>query len=274
MASPLGIIAGGGELPISIAKQCIADGRGAYVIALEEAANPADYPAGSATSFRIGAIGGILKHLKKAGAEEILLAGHIKRPSLSGLRPDLKGTQLLAKLGSKILGGDDSLLRFIIEFLESEGLKVVGVADVAPALLAAEGILGAIEPNKTIKEDIEYGLPRAIALGKADIGQAVVCYNKAILAAEALEGTERMIARAGEIRHDDNGGTLIKCSKPQQELRADLPTIGVDTVEQCKQAGLHAIAIQAQKTIILNRTAVIEAANKAGIALIGINVDG
>lgn len=273
MAAPLGIIAGGGALPHSLLAAAKADGRNVCIACMEGASDASEYADVPADNFRLGAIGSIIKFLKKNGVEEVIMAGRVARPSLSNLRPDLKATKLLAKLGSKILGGDDVLLRAIIDFLESEGFRVVGVKDIAPELLAGNGILGAVEPNKQVLSDIEKGRHVANIIGREDIGQAIVQYNGATLAVEALEGTERMIARAAEIRHDATGGVLVKICKPKQSLRADLPTIGTDTIAQAKAAGLSGIAIEAAKTIMLDKAQLIADADAAGLFLYGFEGD-
>ena len=271
--APLGIIAGGGALPRALADAAQAKGRDVSIIAIEGAAETDTLGNHPYASFRIGAIGGMVKQLKKEGAEQVIMAGRVARPSLANLRPDLTATKLLAKLGSKILGGDDALLRALIDFLEKEGFSVVGVNDIAPQLLAPEGIIAAHTPDSQAQKDIERGAKSAHILGQEDIGQAVVIYNGAVLAAEALEGTERMIARAAKIRHDDAGGVLVKMCKPKQELRADLPTIGPDTITQAKAANLNGIAVEAGKTILLEREKLIAAANDARLFLCGVKHD-
>lgn len=273
MAAPLGIIAGGGALPHCLVEAARKEGREVCVVQIEGSQQSDPFSGVACETFRMGAIGGIVKFFKSHNTAEVIMAGKVTRPSMSNLRPDFKGTKLLAKLGSKILGGDDALLRAIIDFLEAEGFKVVGIKDVAAELLAPTGQLGKHSADKQAENDLQKGKTIASIIGAQDIGQAVVQYNGATLAVEALEGTEHMIARAASVRHDPKGGVLIKACKPKQELRADLPTIGPDTVAQAVQAGLSGIAIEAGKTIMLDKEALLANADAAGLFVYGFEGD-
>lgn len=266
----LGIVAGSTDLPRIIAETCQKQGRPCFILALEDICEPKTVQDMPHAWSRIGALGHAMKTLKAHGAIELIMAGKVTRPKMANLRPDLKGTQLLAKLGSNFLKGDDELLRAVIAFLEKEGFTVVGAREVMPECLAQEGVLGAITPDKHLQADIEFGAKMARGIGKLDIGQSVIVQNHQVIGIEAIEGTAALIRRCAELKPEAKGGVLVKCCKPHQDERADLPTIGVATIEQCVEAKLSAIAIEAGKTLMLEKDTLIEQANAAGIAIVGI----
>jgi hypothetical protein len=269
----LGIIAGRGELPRTLIHACEHSGRPYFVLALEDAADE-DTVAATGDNYawiRLGAIGKALELLHKQQVKEVVMAGYVSRPKLSTLRPDLKGTKLLAKIGSQLLTGDNELLNSIVEFLEDEGLQVVGAEDVVRDLVAPEGLIGSHYPDKRAQSDIAFGARIARAIGELDIGQAVVVQNQKVLGVEAVEGTDALIARCATLR-DDKGGVLVKVKKPQQERRVDLPTIGVATVQNVAKSGLAGIAIEAGASLIINRREVARTADALGIFVVGFTM--
>lgn len=269
----LGIIAGGTELPRIIAENCLAQGRPFFVLALEDACDAATTEGLPHSWARLGAIGKAITALRHEGVEELVMAGKVQRPRLAALRPDLKATRLLSRLGSNLLKGDDELLRTIIEFLEEEGFRVVGVDAVVEGLLAPEGLLGSHYPDKRAQADIEYGAHIARGIGELDIGQSVVVQNHQVLGIEAIEGTAELIRRCGYFKTDEKGGVLVKLKKPSQERRADLPTIGVATIEQLHAAGFAGIAVEAGSTLMIDRRGIINRANELGIFVVGFSVE-
>ena len=197
------------------------------------------------------------------------MAGAIARPSLAELRPDLGTARWLARIGTAS-SGDDGLLRSIIQALETEGFTVRGIDDLLSGLVADAGTYGRTQPDEAAWADIERGVSVAKALGAADVGQAVVVQQGLVLAVEALEGTDALLRRAAELRRDGPGGVLVKVTKPRQERRADLPSIGSGTVEGSATAGLKGIALEAGGTLIIDREAVIRAADAAGLFIVGL----
>ena len=167
--------------------------------------------------------------------------------------------------GITLSKGDDGLLRAITEFIEERGFKVVGPHQLDSGFLADQGTLGSVAPNSQDHTDIVKGIEIVLAIGKLDIGQAIVIRNGYVLAVEAAEGTATMLARCREFAWDHPAGVLVKLAKPGQELRADMPTIGIETIDQAASAGLNGIAIEARRTLIIDREQVIEAANASGI---------
>ncbi len=271
MSAPakLGIIAGGGVWPSRLAKACGDQGRDCHIIALKEHCDEALLDGLPHTWVDIGAVGKVFSVLGSEGCAEVVLAGPIERPSLSSVKPDLRGMKLIPKLLKA--GGDDGLLRVLVEEFESEGYRVVGIDDVVGGLLAAGGPIGRLAPDDVALGDIARGIEVARSLGALDVGQAVVVQQGHVLGVEAAEGTDRLLERCGELRREGAPGVLVKISKPGQERRADLPTIGVETVRAAASAGLAGIAVEANNVLITDRSAVAEAADKAGIFIIGID---
>ena len=268
----LGIIAGGTELPHVIAQACMAQGREVFMLALEDACDAEVSESIPHAWTRIGSLGTAISMLHAEGVKELVLAGKVKRPRLAGLRPDLKATKLLARLGSSLLKGDDELLRTIISFLEEEGFRVVGVDEVVKDLITPEGPLGSVRPDKRSQADIEYGVRMAKGIGELDIGQAVVVQNHQVLGVEAIEGTDKLIERCAALKVEERGGVLVKVKKPKQERRVDLPTIGVATVERVAAAGFAGIAIEAGSSLMLDRKAVMRKADELGVFVVGFTL--
>jgi DUF1009 family protein len=269
MAGRLGIIAGAGELPLRAVEACRAVGRPVFVLALEGAASPATVESVPHAWIRLGAAGQGLRLLKENGVEELVMIGGVRRPSLFALRPDWRTARFFARIGYRALG-DDGLLRAVIRELESEGFRVVGADTVLGDALATEGPLGALRPDVQAESDIGRGLEVARALGALDVGQAAVVQQGIVLGVEAAEGTDALLARCGPLRRDGPGGVLVKVAKPGQDRRADLPTIGPATVAAAAAAGLRGIAVEAGATLVADRTAVVAAADRVGLFVVGI----
>jgi DUF1009 family protein len=272
--SPLGIIAGSGELPRVLIRACAELERPYFVLALQDAvdAETIELAGAAHATIRLGAIGKAMEALRAHAVNEVVLAGKVTRPKLSTLRPDLKGAKLLARIGSQLLSGDNELLAGIVEFLEEEGFKVSGADDVVRDLLAPEGMIGSIYPDKRAQGDIEIGARIARAIGALDIGQAVIVQNGQVLGVEAVEGTDALIARCTALKPEPSGGVLVKVKKPQQEKRVDLPTIGIATVERVAECGFAGIAIEAGASLIVNRREVAKRADVLGIFLVGFSI--
>lgn len=267
----LGILAGGGDLPARIIQTCRESGRDFFVLAFEEQAAPATVDGTPHAWVRLGAVGTAIDHLHDAGVEELVMAGAIRRPSISALRPDLRAAKMLARTGAAALG-DDGLLKALIGQLENEGFRVVGPETILPGLLAGAGPYGAHTPSRQAAEDIERGIIAAHDLGARDLGQGAVVHRGRVLAVEAADGTDAMLARVAEERAGDAGGVLVKVRKPGQEDRVDLPTIGPATVAAAAKAGLEGIAVEAGGALVVDRDALVAAADAAGMFVIGIPV--
>jgi len=265
MAARLGIVAGAGDLPQRIADAAREAGRDVFVLGLEGFAQP---PLPQAW-VRLGAAAQGIDILRAQGVTELVLAGGVRRPSLLALRPDLRTAKFVAKIGMRALG-DDGLLRAIVAELEGEGFRVVGADTILNAALAPEGVLGKIVPDEIARGDVARGVTAARALGALDIGQAVVVQQGVVLGVEGTEGTDALVARCASLALDGPGGVLVKMAKPEQERRADLPTIGPDTVVRAADAGLRGIAVEAGAALILDRAETIAAADARGLFIVGV----
>lgn len=271
-SAKLGIVAGGGTLPAQIIDACRKNGRDFFVIALKGQAASGSFAGVPHIWLRLGAAGEAIARLKTAGCEDLVMAGAVARPPWWALRPDRWTAVFLARSRARILG-DDGLLKALIRTLEDdEGFRIVGADTLVPELLAAEGVYGKVKPDQQAEDDIEQGIGAALEIGSRDIGQGAVVQLGEVLAVEDVNGTDAMLRQARRMRLDGPGGVLVKVRKPGQEQRADLPTIGAATVEAAWRAGLRGIAVEAGGALVLDREALIEAADRAGLFVIGVDV--
>jgi hypothetical protein len=268
MADRLGIVAGAGALPLRLVEACRAVQRPVFVLAFEGAADPAVTAGVPHAWLRLGAAGEGIRILRENSIEELVLAGGVKRPSLLSLKPDWRTAKFFARIGYRAFG-DDGLLKAIMRELEEEGFRVLGADSILGAALAPEGPLRRL-PDGQAEADIALGFKIVRALGALDIGQAVVVQQGLVLGVEAIEGTDALIARAAGLRREGPGGVLVKGLKPGQDRRADLPTIGPETVTAAAAAGLRGIAIEAGATFVLDRDQLVAAADRAGLFVVGV----
>tara|TARA_R110000824_G_scaffold46624_1_gene133650 strand:+ start:1048 stop:1890 length:843 start_codon:yes stop_codon:yes gene_type:complete len=262
----LGIIAGGGLLPEILVQRCHAAGRPVFVAALKGQGDAGRFSDTEVETFRLGAVGGIIKRLKSLDITDIVLSGAVQRPRAADLIPDLWSARFLAR--TKALGrGDDGLLTAILTALEDqEGFRVLAPHDLAPDLLTPAGTLSVQALSREMARDLAAGIAGARAHGRRDAGQAVIAAGGRVVAWEGPQGTEAMIAAAGL---EARGGILVKAMKPGQEPRVDLPAVGPDTVDQAVAAGLHGISVEAGRSLILDRDEMIRRADAAGLAVHG-----
>lgn len=267
-AAKLGILAGGGELPRLLIDACQRIGRDVFVIAFKAQCDPKTVVGVDHAWVGVGKAGKSIEHLKANAVEELVMAGSIKKPSIAQLMPDARTLKFFA---SGVLNkGDDTLLSAIVQSLEAEeGFRMVGVHDVMPELLCPEGVLGSVIPSDADQASILTAIHAAIELGEKDLGQAAVAHEGRIVALEERAGTDAMLKSLGG-NSDAKGAVLAKMLKPGQERRADLPTIGVATIENAARAGLGGVVIEAGASLIINRDAVIRTANAAGLFVVGV----
>ncbi len=267
----LGILAGGGTMPARVAAAARAAGRNVFLIGLDGHAEPAVLAPYPHAMIRIGAAARMLQVLRANGCRELVLVGPVRRPSLLNLRPDAEGARLLARIGRAAFAGDDGLLKAVVRVLGEEGFTIVGAHEILTEVLGPRGLLGKAAPDAQALADIERGIAVARTLGAADVGQCCVVQQGLVLCVEAIEGTDAMLERAGVLRRPGPGGVLVKLVKPGQDRRADLPTIGPDTVRAAAAAGLRGVAFEAGGTILAERAASIAAADLAGLFLLGVD---
>jgi UDP-2,3-diacylglucosamine hydrolase len=269
MAGKLGILAGGGELPGRIIAACRAAERPFFVLAFKDEVDPAILVDAPHAVIRMGAAGEGFRLLHEAGVEELVFAGGVRRPTVTSLRPDWRAAKFFARIGYRALG-DNGLLSAVIKELEGEGFRVVGADAILGGDLAPRGAFGRIAPDDRANADIAYGVALARAIGSLDIGQAVVVQQGIVLGVEAIEGTDALLQRCAGLRREGPGGVLVKLAKPGQERRADLPTIGVRTIQAALAAGLRGVAVEAGGTIVIDRGGVVAAADAAGLFVVGL----
>jgi DUF1009 family protein len=270
----LGIIAGKGPLPCVVAEAAVARGLTLHIVGIRGEANEAieRFPH---TWIKWGEVDKLFGALENNGCRDLVIIGGVSRPDLSNVKFDLGAVKNLPFILSLGKGGDDSVLSRIVSYLERKGYRVHGAEDVAPELLAGEGLLGQRAPSAEDRSDIELGFQVVSALGHLDIGQATVVAKGRVLAVEAAEGTDAMLARcaelrqSGRVRQHGQAGVLVKAPKLGQEERIDLPTIGTETVRRAAAAGLAGIAIAAGRVLVAERAETIEAANTNGLFLVG-----
>lgn len=265
----LGIIAGGGNLPRRLVEAARGLGRGVFVLAIEGAAAAETVDGVPHAWCRLGAAAKGLALLRANNVCELVLAGAVRRPSVAALRPDWRAVKLFARVGYRALG-DDGLLSAVVAELEEEGFRVTGAEELLSAGLAEEGPLGMWKPDPQALADIARGVEVARALGALDIGQAVVVQQGLVLGVEAIEGTDALVERCAALAREGPGGVLVKVAKPGQEQRTDRPTIGPMTVAIAAEAALSGIAVEAGATIVLDRVAVRDTADRTGLFVFGV----
>ena len=266
----LGILAGGGALPARVAAAAQAAGRAVFIVGLEGFAEPALLAPWPHELIRIGAVGSILAALRAHGCQDLVLIGAVRRPSMLDLRPDAEGARMLARIGRAAFAGDDGLLAAVVRVLGEVGFRVLGAQDVLGEALAPPGLLTRAAPDALALADIQRGVVVARALGAADVGQGCVVQQGIVLAVEAVEGTDAMLARCAGLARPGPGGVLVKVAKPGQERRVDLPTVGPSTVQAAAAAGLRGVAFEAGGALLADRAATIAAADAAGLFLLGL----
>ncbi len=266
--APLGILAGGGGLPEQIADSAITRGRPVHIVAIEGEAGPgvARFPH---TWVNWGGIGRMSASLRSAGCRDLIIVGSVTRPNPRRVRPDLGLIKAIPTIIRLLGGGDDHVLRNVVRFFEAQGFDVKGVADVAPELLVASGTLGRIAPAPTVAADANRAFALIDALGFADAGQGVVIRDGRILAVEAAEGTDRMLARLDQVPAAC-GAILVKRPKPDQELRVDMPVIGPRTVQLAAKMGLAGIVVEVGRVLVAERAQVIAEADRSGLFVTGL----
>ncbi|MBV1886304.1 MAG: UDP-2,3-diacylglucosamine diphosphatase LpxI [Parvibaculaceae bacterium] len=273
---PLGIFAGRGPLPLTVARAACDEGRDVFIIALKGETDPA-VEAFPHRWVKWGELAKTLNFYKDNNVHDLVLIGPVSRPSLSDIRPDWMAIKFLPRLIKLLRQGDNGLLSGLVKYMENEhGLRIVPAESVDTNLLAPAGLF----TNKNLSAQDESDLARAIeiveTMGRLDIGQgAVVCRGIAI-ALEASEGTDNMLARVATLEPalrgsiDERAGLLLKLPKPEQDRRVDLPTIGITTIDNAAAAGLAGVVVQEGGALIVDLENTVHRANKLGLFLLSL----
>jgi UDP-2,3-diacylglucosamine hydrolase len=274
---PIAIICGGGSFPGAVAEAVVHRGRQPVMFGLKGWADPVIVERYPHHWIAIGQIGRFLRLAQAERCRDMLMIGSLLRPSLSQVRLDWQTIRMMPRIVRFFRGGDDRLLSGVAELVESAGLRVIGVGDVAPELFMPEGALGGVRPAARDHGDIACGVKLIAALGPFDVGQAVVVANNNVLAVEAAEGTDNMLKRIADLRAQGRVttapgiGVLVKAPKTGQDRRFDLPSIGPQTIANVARAGLAGIAVTAGSTIVAEAAAVIAAADRDKIFVVGVD---
>jgi UDP-2,3-diacylglucosamine hydrolase len=275
----LGLIAGGGDLPVELAARCEAAGRSFAVMRLKGFADPvlARYPG---VEVGIGEFGKVFKALRAEGCEVVCFAGNVSRPDFSAMMPDGRGLKVLPSLIVAARKGDDALLRRVLDEFEKEGFEIEGAHEVNGEMTLPLGRLGKLSPGEAHMADIDKALHVARESGRLDIGQGAVVCDGLVLAVEAQEGTDAMLRRVEQLPQAIRGsverpkGVLAKAPKPIQETKVDLPTIGVATIQRAARAGLAGVVGEAGRLLVVDRAAVMVCADELGLFVLGVDPQG
>jgi len=271
MAETLGLIAGSGRLPFEVAEAARESGLELAVLAIEANTDPAieSFATRGFASIAVGELQRLIDFFKQSGPGEVILAGAVAKldglKDLASLRLDARALGLLARLEHR---GDDALLRAIAGELESEGLQVVDSTKYLGARMTEAGPVAGGPVDERVTTDLRLGLRVAKALGRHDVGQSAAVREGTVLAVEAIEGTDEMMRRAAGLAGP--GAVVVKAAKPGQDLRFDVPVIGRSTVELANDLGVVAIGLEAGSTLILEREPTCAAAERAGVAIVGL----
>ncbi|UNK36723.1 UDP-2,3-diacylglucosamine diphosphatase LpxI [Shinella sp. H4-D48] len=275
----LAIIAGGGLLPRYVAEAARARGETPYILALRNEAGD-DWSDFDHEIISIGNYAGIGAAFRRHGIGRAVLSGWVRRrPEWRDIHAPLRMLLAVPSVVRTLLkGGDDAVLRMVIRLIEAEGVRVVGAHEIVPDLLGCEGPLGKVAPDRDAEADIAAATAAAQALGRLDVGQGAVAVGGRVVALEGAEGTDGMLERVAALRaagriSQRRKGVLVKLCKPGQDMRADLPAIGVETLSRARAAGLAGIAVEAGRSLVLERDAIIAEADAHGLFVTGIVPD-
>jgi DUF1009 family protein len=265
---PLAIFAGRGSLPMMLIEDCQKKSRKFVVFLLEGENYEIDYSAFNPIKLGYGEIEKFLSAVKAAEIKNLVFIGGVTKPNFSSLKVDKRGAVLLAKiLANKILG-DDAVLRTVINFFEKEGLKILRIDQLLDCVVSTKLTLSKVQPTKENLADIALGVKAIKSFSDFDVGQSIVIAQKQIIAVEALEGTDEMIKRCRNLKADYiKNAVLLKMKKAKQSMKADMPTIGVETIKNCFESGICGIAIQANSTLVLQKDEVLKKADELGLFL-------
>lgn len=271
MAAPIGLIAGNGTFPSLVCRAARRLGHDLTIVGIEGEAFPeletlaAELGGATFTWVPLGQLGRCIKTLKSAGVSRAVMAGQVKHVKIfGGVVPDLTLLSVLTRLRSK---NTDALIAAVAGVLGDNGITLMDSTALLGDLLARPGVLGRVQPTDAVRADFEAGYRAADALAGVDVGQTVVVKDRAVVAVEAMEGTDATIARAGALAGP--GTRVVKVAKPGQDMRFDVPVVGIATIVAMRAAGADALSVDAGKTLLVDGEDVVRAADDAGVAVVG-----
>ena len=265
----LGVIAGSGLLPHAVTAAARADGYRVSVFGLAGlASEDLEKLAHSYRSVAVGRLGQLIRELRRADVRRVVFAGKVSKTLLYRMNivPDLRAVRVLMSLPDR---KDDTIMEAILGELEKEGIAVAETTAFTRPLMAAPGVMSRREPTRAEWEDVRFGAALAREMGRLDVGQTVIVKRKAVMAVEAIEGTDAAIRRGGELA--GGGAVVVKTAKPAQDLRFDVPVVGPDTLESLIASKGSVLAVEAGKVIVMERERLLERADEAGVAVVGFD---
>jgi DUF1009 family protein len=275
---PIGLLAGWGRFPIVFAEKARAVGLPVVCVGIREMASPE--LADLCTKFywtRPAQLGRMIRCFRREGVERAVMAGKVHKADVMHkpwkwltLLPDWRTMRVWFFSQTRRDNRDNTILQAVIDEFAADGIRMESALDLCPELLVTAGTLTRRQPTTREEQDITFGWQLAREMGRLDVGQSVAVKEQAVLAIEAIEGTDRMIARAGEFCRA-GGFTVIKVAKPNQDMRFDVPTVGTSTIETIHKAGGRVLAIEASKTIILDEAETVALANRLGISIVALS---
>ncbi len=275
-APTIGLLAGSGRFPILFAEAARRQGFAVSCVGIQyEASDELKDLCATFDTVSVARMGRMIRTFRRHGVKQIVMAGKVTKNVIYTpwrvvqLWPDLRTIQWWHRR-SRVDNRDDSLLLSVIAEFERDGMTFASALDYCPELLVKEGILTRRVPTAAERQDIEFGWTMAKEMGRLDVGQSVAIKEKATLAIEAIEGTDLCIERAGRLCRA-GGWTLVKVAKPQQDMRFDVPTVGLVTIENLRKAGARVLAIEADKTIVVDQPEVVALADRYGISIIAVH---
>jgi DUF1009 family protein len=268
----LGLIVGEGSMPEFLAHAATEQGYRIVAVLLEGIADESSIDIFDDTvKYHVGSLSSIFKYFTSHGATEILVAGKISKRVMfnAGFKPDFRAMKLIGSLVSK---QDDSIIDAVAREFEKEGLRMVDMREFCAPLMTPEGLIAGSPLTELEQADLDFGFTMAKGIGALDIGQTVVVKDRSVMAVEAIEGTKEAILRGGQLA--GGNAVIVKVSRPKQDLRFDLPAVGLDTIAAMSKVNAKVLALEAGKSIILNKKEVIREALVANIKIVGISSSG
>ncbi len=268
--APLGVIAGNGRFPFLVLEAAAAAGRAVTGVAIRDEAEPSLETAAAARGaalhwVSLGQLGRCIAVLREAAVTEAVMAGQVKHVKIfSDFVPDLTLLSVIRRLKAR---STDALISAVADVLQEKGIHLLSSTTFLAPLMARPGVLGRRAPDAREQADIEFGYRMADVIAGLDIGQTIVVKDRAVVAVEAMEGTDETIARAGRLAGP--GTVVVKVAKPNQDMRFDVPVVGVPTIEAMRAAGAGALSVDAGRTLLIDGAAVCAAADEAGISIVG-----
>jgi DUF1009 family protein len=263
----VGLIAGNGQFPLLFARAARERGHDVYAAAIRNEADPAIETIARETAWlHLGQVGKLLSFFKKNQVRETVMVGGIRKTRIfSDIKPDIKAVMLLATMRHT---HDDGVLRKFADYLEKEGVMVKSSTELVPEILAVKGCWTKCTPSKAQLADIQAGFDLAKEIGRLDIGQCIVMGGGSVLAVEAIDGTDATIKRGGALGKGD--AVVIKVSKPTQDMRFDVPAVGIGTLETMREAGVSVLVIEAGRTVVFDRKEMVAFADRHGMVIMAV----